>query len=317
VNFADEEKRITLHLAGRPGCRLISIRDAAVRTDFYKRTRPDGTVIYDVEWSLQHLDSAAAPVLRAIVDRWPLDLDDRGKLAAFFGYQLVRGPRWKEWHERKTHEILDELRRAGRIPVDPEGKLSEEEIFAAAKQELLTDTQRLTRMLSLAPKAASVLGSMHWTLVGFNSPILATSDHPVVAWPLAERSRRPQPTPLEVGLLDTLEVQAPASSRQAIIMTWLDEPDGPIVKGARQHATNINALTVAQAERQWFHLPGVSPPLATGLLLPISPELVRPYDQATAVSSRRRAEITRRTQPRLGDHSLDQSFEIVTVDRRR
>jgi len=34
---------------------VISIRDAAVRKDFYKRTRPDGTVIYDVEWSLSTL----------------------------------------------------------------------------------------------------------------------------------------------------------------------------------------------------------------------------------------------------------------------
>ena len=306
-----------MRLVGSAATRLISIRDAAGRTDFYKRTRPDGTVIYDVEWSLSHLEGAAAPVLREIADRWPLDLDDRGKLAAFFGYQLVRGPRWKAWHEGNTHKILDEYRRAGRIPVDPEGKLSEEEVIAAAKRELLKDSERLTRMLSLGPKAAGVLGSMHWTLVEFNSPILATSDHPVVAWPLAERSRRPQPTPFEVGLLETLEVRAPVSSRHGILMTWLDEPDGPVVKGTRQHAANINAFTVEQAERQWFHLPGVSPPLATGLLLPVSPEIVRPYDQAAAVSSRRRGEITHRIQPKLGDHSLDQSFEIVTVDRRR
>jgi len=307
VNFADEDKRLTMRLIGSAASRVISIRDAAVRTDFYKRARRDGTVIYDVEWSLSHLEGVAAPVLREIAERWPLDLDDRGKLAAFFGYQLVRGPRWKAWHEGNTHKILEGYRRLGLIPADPEGKLSEAEIIAGAKQELLTDTERLTRMLSLAPKAASIVGSMHWSLVEFNSLIVATSDHPVVAWPLAERSRRPQPTPFEVGLLETLEVRAPVSSRHAIVMTWLDEPDGPIVRGARSHAANINAFTAAQAERQWFHLPGVSPPLATGLPLPISPELVRPYNQAAARRSWRRSEITRRIQPKLGNKSLSRA----------
>lgn len=315
VNFADEEKQLTMRLVGSSSSRVISVSHAAVRSDFYKRTQPDGTVIYDVEWSLSHLENAAAPVLREIVDRWPLDLDDKAKLAAFFGYQLVRGPRWKAWHEGNTHEILEGYRRLGLIPVDPEGKLAEAEIIAGAKQELLTDTERLTRMLGLAPKAASILGSMHWTLVAFNSPIVATSDHPVVAWPLSDRSRRPQPTPFEVGLLETLEVRAPVSSHHVILMTWLDEPDGLIVQGSRSHAANINAFTVAQAERQWFHLPSASPPCATGLLVPVSPELVRAYDQATAFSSRRRAEITKRIQPRLGDKSPEQSFEIVSVDR--
>ncbi len=53
------------------------------------------------------------------------------------------------WREGNTHKILDEYRRTGQIPVDPKGKLSEEEILAGAKQHLLSDTERLTRMLSL------------------------------------------------------------------------------------------------------------------------------------------------------------------------
>jgi hypothetical protein len=47
---------------------------------------------------------------------------------------------------------------------------------------------------------------------------------------------------------------------------------------------------VANADREWFHLPETSPPLAAGgRLLPLSTELVPRYSAAVVASSQRRA----------------------------
>lgn len=131
-----------------------------------------------------------------------------------------------------------------------------------------------------------VLGSTHWVLVEFTSAPFAISDHPVVPWPLSERSRLPSPTPPEIGLFETLEIRVPLSPQLAKVMTWLDEPDGHgPVRGVKDLAANLNAFTVAQAEKQWFHTPSRVPPRATGQLLPVSPQLLPGYGAETVAST--------------------------------
>jgi hypothetical protein len=46
-------------------------------------------------------------------------------------------------------------------------------------------------------------------------------------------------------------------------MTWSDLPDDENVRlrGTRDHAANLNAFTVASADRQWVYRPGTSPPI--------------------------------------------------------
>jgi len=309
ARFADDGV-LTMHLAGKRLSREIGIRDAAVRTNFYRRTRPDGTRIDDIEWSLSKLEQAAVPVLRQVTTLWPLGNENKAALAALFAYQTIRGPRWMEWHNDETRAFFEEAR-----------DTTETEEHAALDQterHLLTDTARLIRMLALGPKVTNVLGSMHWSLVAFPSPWLATSDHPVVLWPIDQASRAPSPTPLNVGFLRTLEVTVPVSPNHAILMTWRDERDAasPLL-GAKHHAANLNAFTVANAERQWFHRPGKVPPRSSGMLRPVSAELLRPYNSQEAWGSMRRAEIDRRTQAKLGVDDLQADYEIVTIDEIR
>lgn len=90
-------------------------------------------------------------------------------------------------------------------------------------------------MLSLGTKVTVILASMHWTLLEFSRPWLVTSDHPVVMWPLSERARTPQPTSMDAGVLETLEVRVPVSPHQAILMTWKDEP------ARRSHAGRLRS----------------------------------------------------------------------------
>jgi hypothetical protein len=80
--FAKEGK-LTLYLVGETEPLTVPVRDAAVRRDFYSRTRPStGERIDDIEWSLSHLENASLPVLQGIRELWPLNLDNKSRLAA-------------------------------------------------------------------------------------------------------------------------------------------------------------------------------------------------------------------------------------------
>jgi len=117
--------------------------------------------------------------------------------------------------------------------------------------------------------------------------------------------------------LNTLEIRFPATSHHALLLTWLDLPDedAPRVAGSKQDAANLNAFTIAEAERQWVHHPGVSVPRTSGQLLAISPDRARGYDSTIARASRRRNETDRRVNSLKADGGLRGGFEILTVNR--
>ena len=143
--------------------------------------------------------------------------------------KLLRGPRWKDEHADAVGELLEEYHRETR-------RLTEEE-RAKATELLTSDSYRYIRMLAFGPTLAGILGSMHWTLVGFGSPVIATSDHPVVTWPGA-RARRPEAAQLRAGILECIEVRLPLSPMHLVLITWADRPDDEEtqVRGHRHHA---------------------------------------------------------------------------------
>ena len=171
------------------------VSNVGTRRRYYRRDRPkDGTPIDDIEWSLAQGEEAATPVLRAFAEKWPLTLEAMAKLGELFAFQIVRGPRWMDEYSALTADAVEEWGRdqkvtvAGRdLPVTPVE-------LAEAKRLLLTDTPRLIRMMVNGRKLATVLASMHWTLVEFVSPVVATSDHPVVLWPVGAVTGTPTDT---------------------------------------------------------------------------------------------------------------------------
>jgi hypothetical protein len=102
-------------------------------------------------------------------------------------------------------------------------------------------------------------------------------------------------------------------------MTWPDLPDDEHVRtpGTRDHAANVNAFTVASADRQWFHWPGTSPPATSGNLRPLSLELVPNYTETAAASSQRRERASQIAKERIdSDRDFrDREIEVVTVSR--
>jgi len=286
--FASDNK-IAVRIGTSSVANIKSTDKAGVRPRAYRRERPhNGTLIDDVEWSLSHIENVAPPVLRSIDELWPLETEDKAILAEFFGYQLVRGPSWLAWQDERALALVDNV---GRVLPDRGRELDDLEVQAVSQ------TQRLGTMLDSGPRVAAIFGCMHWTLIDFSRPVLVTSNEPVVGWPSQEAPRTPQPSPHGLpDSLDFLEFRVPISSARAILMTWLDVPDAqmPRVTGNRQHAANLNAFTIANADREWFHLPGLNPPFApASRLVPLSTELLPGYSSRVVALSRRRAEVAR------------------------
>jgi hypothetical protein len=215
--------------------------------------------------------------------------------------------RWKgEWLEG-THRFLDEY---PDMPGVPPEELQRE------NESLLGDTSRLIHMLSMTPTMATALVSMHWTLLEFEADGVATSDHPLVVWP-GLSARRPEASSLTVGVLGCGEIRFPLSPRRALLMTWTDTPDDERtrVRATRDHARNLNAFTVANADRQWFHLPDTSPPVGSGSFLPLSAQLLHGYTPEAAARSQRRAATSAEIQPKISRDLSDQEVTIVKVSR--
>ena len=318
--FADDDERIALRMVEGGDQVVTSINNAAVRKAFYRRTRPDGTPIDDIEWAMSRLESHVAPLLRELEDRWPLAYGDKAILAEFAALQLVRSPRWRAWHDQFVDKTVDEWRRGEGLP-ESAVEASDDELhrwIERAANQIRGDTQRHVKMLALLGKLASILGSMNWTLLRFERPLVATSDHPVHLWPIERRASRPELGRLNAGILPTLEVRLPVSAHAALLMTCIPEPDPPAhVAGKRQHLRNLNAFTIAEAERQWFHCPRVSPPTIDGILAPLSSQLYAGYDGRAAWQSPLRQEVSRRIQPRIGEELRpNDQIEIVRVNSR-
>src|SRR5690349_14805981 len=85
------------------------VSGVGTRPRFYSRTRPDGTRIDDIEWSLGQLEDPAAAALRQIEEDWPLeDVYEKATLAQLFGFQIMRGPDYRANYQRLTTDTLTE-----------------------------------------------------------------------------------------------------------------------------------------------------------------------------------------------------------------
>lgn len=184
-------KQIAMRRVGDDVPRLVGVRDAGVRKNFYRRERPEtGETIYDIEWSLEQAETAALPVVADLPSRWPLGLDDKAKVGQFFALQHLRGGAFRQWHEGQVAGLLDEVRANPEATLKPHPGRAPIEVIEELEARLTSDTYRLTNMLKYARSCGVVFASMHWSLVRFARGRLITSDHPVVVWPLRQRDRK-------------------------------------------------------------------------------------------------------------------------------
>ena len=280
--------RVAVHVDGAAQCVSMKVSNAGVRSRFYRRDRPDGTVIDDVEASLSLVEGAAAAPLRDLIGGQPLTIERKATLAEFFAVQVLRGPAFFEEREELLTPVLDGLRPEDLKPSAVARLGSVEAVEARVQEEYLGSTQRFVTMLALSKKLAAVLGNMRWHLLRTGRPSLAYSDHPVVVWPMLIARSEPFARQ-QFGVLSALEVRVPVAPDLAVLMTWVNLPDPSApVSISDRIAAELNAFTIGQADRQWMHQLGIKPRLATGEMLPVSRVLEHAYTAEVALASQRR-----------------------------
>jgi hypothetical protein len=284
-----EERQVAVHVKGRPVCELKSTKLVGVRGPYYRRTRPSGAQSDDIEDSLAYVENKATPALREVREGRPLTVERKGALAQLFGVQMMRGPAFFAKHEEIHRSVLEE---AGASDLKPRHLAAVGGDVELARSQvidvLLAPTYRFMTMLAYSAKVAGILSLMRWNVLRFKEPLLAYSDHPVVLWPMnVERTlpfRRQG-----LGPLTMLEIRVPIAPDAAILMNWIDQSDQVDVSMKRRAAAELNAFTVAQAEKEWMHQPEGEPEIADDVFAPLSRLIDPTYDRSTAESSARRA----------------------------
>lgn len=244
------------------------------------------------ERMLAEIESDARDVLQRLPENWPLpaELSERAPILRFLAIHVIRTPGWKQLLGRLAERwVLEHGEEYG-------GELTLEQKLGIAR----SDQWAVETLSSEIPVLASMFGSMHWTLVSFAEPCLATSDQPLVAipfWPGGGEEVLPLPA---AGLLHASEYRIALDPEHLLLLTWIDRGDlDPPLRGSRYAAEVANRSVRAQADRQWFSRPGVETPLGAVVLgsreapTSIAPTLLPPYSLRFAMRSWRRREAER------------------------
>jgi hypothetical protein len=280
--------QVAVHVDGNERCVLMPISEAGTRSRYYRRVRRGGESIDDVEASLSVVEDKAARPLAELIAGDLVTVERKRALTQFIALQMLRGPAFFERREEILKPLLDNLeakdfKSAALATVGGNVEAARRQVVKA----YLDPTQRFVTMLATAVKVANVLAHMRWNVLRFESSLLAYSDHPVVVWP--ETLDRTRPFPKQgFGPLSAFEIRLPLAPDVALLMNWVDRSDQVDVALRPRAAAELNAFTIAQADRQWMHQPRSPPDVPTGPFLPLS-RLVDPdYDQSVMSSSARR-----------------------------
>jgi hypothetical protein len=304
-----------------PGIKLrprrIGVKGIAVREYFYARERPSGELFHDIEWSLGQAEDAVAPLLNELRGRWPLAEEEKAAVAEFIALQTVRVPKEFERLNQVSEAAVEEfVARTDHTPGPGviDGRLTEEAVTAHYKFAR-DKTRQMKRMLRHERIGAAMIGSMQWALVEFDEPLLVTSDHPVHLWPLEKTTLRPR-TSETPGVRDTLELKWPLSPDVALLGTWRDVGDAcEPLKGTPQLASSLNSLLITQADEQWLHVPGTSPPYRgpADTVNPWSVRLFPEYSAKRAARSMRLRRAIELVEPMLVQEDPAATFSIVYI----
>lgn len=285
--------------------------EVAVRKDFYVIKDGLGTRDTSLEEAMGPAEGAAVEVLRTVPTTWPLSQERRFTVVEYLALQCLRTPAFKAWHVSKSHELLSGVAADQRW-----GDLSDEEREATA-EFLTSDRYRHETMMRLLSRVCTLVGSMHWSLLRSSAPRICISDHPVVCVPLVVGRFRPFQAVPDEGFANVIEMRFPVDPHHALLLTWRDVPEeeqGPISL-PRDLLRDLNASVVGQAENQWFHRPGATPPHSSRVQEPISTRLFTDYGARTAESSGRRASALESVQEMAAAGQISRTMHITRVQR--
>ena len=279
----------------------------------------DPTVREAAEKRAGALETRAVEVLRQLPGLWPLaGVDEESPswaLACFMALHVLRNEAGFDHMQRAQHVVLERRTPHYREQLQRPGQ---HETFL---REVTSDSFRANRVMDSVLTLASILASMHWTLIEVDERLLATSDQPVTFVPLLPPGRTALVTAIPRGsLLDCEEVRFAVSPRHALLLTWIDQPwTDVMLRGTDRVVSQLNRAVIAQANRQWFHHPDRRPVTVTpdslaldNICLPVGRELHDGYGPGVAQISRRRADTARCLEQAIEDGTY---VTVVSVDR--
>jgi hypothetical protein len=304
--------QVMVHLVDGDKALLMRVENAGTRSRAYRRTRPDGTQIDDVEASLAHVEAIAGPALRRVTEDATLDDEGKAILSQLVALQMLRGPVFSETTRAIAADAITEHLTAERTPATALAHVGGDlDVLHQRAADQLFE-RRFARMLAGAQKLSTIVGYMRWHILRFEKPVLAYSDQPVVLWPLGTLVIDARPTQPRLGAIGALEIRLPISPHHLLLLSWEDARDQLHgVPAPRVLAAETNALVIAQADKQWMHQPQCEPPIAKHLLRPAASSIEPSYDAAAANQSWRRAQ-AQRFYARVEGRAFVNDIQIVT-----
>jgi hypothetical protein len=283
--WAGEDGNLRRVLTGR----LKSEPKRPTKVGFRRRLFGNAAVSKAAERQMTIYESEGINALRRINADWPLDLPTKAKIGALVAVHMVRNPAVLETTSQLlSKQIIEKLPQYER-EFSPD-KVSE--LIGA----LTSNEFRVSHMLETIPKTASLVASMHWTLLDFGEPLLATGDQPVTAVPLLDDDGRAEVVPMpSTGYVATTELRLALGPSRALLFTWMNDEDSERPLPCDDViAVELNRAVVAQADREWFHHPDRRPTRITAndfnleSCRAISHDLIPGYSVEAAAASPRR-----------------------------
>lgn len=254
--------------------------------------------------------------LKRVDDEWPvLDMGTRTDIGGLVGIHMIRNPAFVANDERMIQEQLTRNQ-----PTYAETMTQMQ--LNAIVDHMTGDQFKVEHMLESVPKQRSLVASMHWTLVEFDAPLLATSDHPVTAVPFLPDDVRIDVTAMpQAGYLATSELRIALSPTRALLGTWLNDEDSPEpIHGSERDAVQLNRAVIGQADREWIHHPDRWPPRLTvedfemAQCHPVAFRLIPGYDRDSAMSSDRRAHAGELVNGMI-ENDVKNAYHVASVKR--
>ena len=176
---------------------------------------------------------------------------EAGRAATVVGQLIVSTIEDADEDEEDDEEAAEETEAESKRPApDPPA------VRGAREPDVLLPGQPpVGRSLASLPALARQLAARTWQMVRFPTPVLLTSDTPVVLWAPSAATKLYQ-----VGLGSAHEVRVPLDARHALIVAR-HAPAGEIVRDlGERHARALNR-TVAEAAAEWMYYHPESDPL--------------------------------------------------------
>ena len=237
------------------------------------------------EKACSRLEALASRLLNARA-RWPYEGQERATLAEFIALHVLRTRAWRRWYEGVRESAL------GKQPGDGQRGA---DVFSEILRVARSDEETLGSFERMLGSVAGLLASMHWTLIEFGEPVLATSDQPVAPVRLPKNaSVAPFAAMPRAGLLETLEIRFPLAPARALLLSWAPEADDRVLRGSWLDAINLNQPTIDRAEFEYFLFPDCIAALPSDAMRwcrPLSTQLFSGYSESAARDSPHRRQV--------------------------